>query len=70
MSGQRDWTITRGPVEAPSDRDSHLVGIRYKRGDTEREVFVHISGTAMAVATETLPSHVAAAVAASGQARR
>jgi hypothetical protein len=70
------WTITQGPVEMPSDRDSHLFRLRYSRGDVEREVFVHIFGTvfvhifgtAMAAATETLPGTVAATVATRGRA--
>jgi hypothetical protein len=62
------WTITQGPVEMPSDRDSHLFCLRYSRGDVEREVFVHISGTAMAAGTETLPETVAATVATRGRA--
>jgi hypothetical protein len=63
-----NWKITQGPVEVPSDRDSHLFCMRYARGEVEREVFVHISGTAMAAATETLPTQVAAIVATRGQA--
>jgi hypothetical protein len=63
-----DWKITQGPVEVPSDRDSHLFRLGYSRGDIKREVFVHISGTAMAAATETLPVTVAATVATRGQA--
>jgi hypothetical protein len=63
-----DWNITQGPVEVPSDRDSQLFRLRYTRGAAEHEVFVHISGTAMAVATETLPTPVAAVVATRGQA--
>jgi hypothetical protein len=63
-----DWKITQGPVEAPSDRDSHLFRLRYSRSDVERDVFVHISGKAMAAATETLPMAMATAIATRGQA--
>jgi hypothetical protein len=48
-----DWKITQGPVEVPSDRDSHLFRVRYTRGEVEREVFVHISGTSMAAGTDS-----------------
>jgi hypothetical protein len=61
-----DWKVLQGPVETPSDRDSLLFRIRYERDGTEREAFVHISGTAMAADTRSLPLPVATTVATRG----
>jgi hypothetical protein len=61
-----DWRILQGPIEAPSDRDSVLFRIRYERNGTERDAFVHVSGTAMAADTPNLPFPVATAVATRG----
>jgi hypothetical protein len=63
-----DFEITSGPVRVPSDRDAHLFRLGYRRGEVEREVFVYISGTAMASDPATLPSPIGAFVTTQGQA--
>jgi hypothetical protein len=68
MSNQPgDWIILEG-VERPSDRDGALFEWRYYVGSEQpRSMFVHISGTALAVERETLPQHVAEAVTTHGR---
>lgn len=61
-----EWTIIEG-LERPSHRDSALFQWRYRLGSDERSMFVHISGTAMAVDKQTLPKAVADAVTTKGR---
>jgi hypothetical protein len=66
VEGEPGWTIIEG-VELPSDRDGALFEWRYNVGSEQRSIFVHISGTALAVDRETLPRHVADAVTTHGR---
>jgi hypothetical protein len=68
MSNQTDdWTILEG-IERQSDRDGALFEWRYYLGsEQQHSMFVHISGTALAVDRQTLPPHVADAVTTHGR---
>jgi len=62
------FEITAGSVEAqPEARDSRVFLWRYRRGEIEQDVYVVISATAMASATEALPFPIDAIVATRGR---
>ena len=65
MSDQEQ--ILDGPVELASDRDARLFQYRVTRGNGERNVFVSISGTLMACASETLAIPLNAIMATKGR---
>ena len=62
------FEITAGSVEAqPEARDSRVFLWRYRRGEIEQDVYVVISATAMASATEALRFPIDAIVASRGR---